>query len=147
VKKLVILLQRKNFQKGIYSKKKSFYSNTNEESYEDEEEESVDGRNEILFLAIEDQSPKEESNVEEEVVVDLEEELVAALEEIQDLRQVIKKQIKENALLKSQTQNREEGLLTQIKELEKKSIQLNTNSELEKKLEEAERTIISLKVK
>jgi len=147
VKKLVILLQRKNFQKGIYSKKKSFYSNTNEESYEDEEEESVDGRNEILFLAIEDQSPKEESNVEEEVVLDLEEELVAALEEIQDLRQVIKKQIKENALLKSQTQNREEGLLTQIKELEKKSIQLNTNSELEKKLEEAERTIISLKVK
>jgi len=34
-------------------------------------------------------------------VVNLEEELVAALEEMQDLRKVIKKQTKENARLKS----------------------------------------------
>ena len=59
---------------------------------DDEEEESFDeGRNEILFLALEDKNPEEESEEEEEGVVDLEAELVAALEEIQNLRNVIKK--------------------------------------------------------
>ena len=85
-----------------YSKKASPMRTIQGDQGDDEEEESFDeGRNEILFLALEDKNPEEESEEEEEGVVDLEAELVAALEEIQNLRNVIKKKTIENKTIQA----------------------------------------------
>ena len=59
----------------------------------------VEGRNEILFLAKEDSHNNKEN---EEGVVDLEAELLAALEEIENLRNINDKQEKDHLEARNQ---------------------------------------------
>ena len=84
-------------------KKQNFYSKADDEvsDFDEDEENSDLDRNEILFLAMENQHHHEEPN-EETTVVDLEAELVAALEEIENLRDINKKQTREYVIAKRQ---------------------------------------------
>ena len=88
--------QNKYQFKGRMMTKQNFYSKADDEvsDFDEDEENSDLDRNEIMFLAMENQLQHEESN-EETAVVDLEVELVAALEKIENLRDINKKQTRE----------------------------------------------------
>ena len=85
--------QNKYQFKGRMMKKQNLYSKADDEvsDFDEDDENSDLDKNEILFLAMENQHHHEESN-EETTVVDLEAKLVAALEEIENLRDINKKQ-------------------------------------------------------
>ena len=88
--------QNKYQFKGRMMTKQNFYSKADDEvsDFDEDEENSDLDIIEILFLAMENQHHHEESN-EETTVVDLEAELVTDLEEIENLRDINKKQTRE----------------------------------------------------
>jgi hypothetical protein len=77
-----------NFFKEKTFKKKSLYVNNDDDPSDDEENESSieDKLNEFILMAKEDYDNKSTGSDEEEVVVDMEGELISALEEIDRLR-------------------------------------------------------------
>ena len=120
--------QNKYQFKGKMMKKQNLYSKADDEvsDFDEDEENSDLDRNEILFLEMENQHHHEESN-EKTTVVDLEAELVAALEEIENLRDINKKQTREYVTAKRQ-------LATDLKEdLIKKENEINDLQEQLKK--------------
>ena len=80
-------------RKKICSREKSLLKGWDGVSDLEEEDSDVD-RNEILFLAMEDHHQGRESSREDKGVVDLQAELVAALDEIDGLKDINEKQEK-----------------------------------------------------
>ena len=93
--------KNKKFQKnkkgnnGRNDKNKNLYTKENNNSYDDDDSNSDNESERVLFLAMDAKEVVEEHDELEEGVVDLEAELVSALEELH-------KEIKKNKLLKKE---------------------------------------------
>ena len=129
--------QNKYQFKGRMMKKQNLYSKADDEvsNFDEDEENSDLDRNEIMFLAMENQLQHEESN-EETAVVDLEVELVAALEEIENLRDINKKQTREYVTAKRQlAKDLKEYLIKKENEINDLQEQLKKSNILTRKFE------------